>query len=87
MQHRVLSDHFLMVKSRLIEYSRHFDLANHSDMKGHGREALVNDFLKAHLPDQIEYFTGEILDKFDNRSGQVDIIIQSKKMPKNSAYR
>lgn len=82
MTQRVLSEHFKKVRNTLFEYSKHFDIADHGDIKGYGREALVNEFLKNHLPDQIEYLTGEILDEADNRSGQVDIILQSKLFPK-----
>ncbi|RII26250.1 MAG: hypothetical protein CXR31_11170 [Geobacter sp.] len=82
MTYRVLSDHFGKIKNRLIEYSKHFDIADHGDIKGYGREALVQEFLLTHLPDQLEYLTGEILDEDDNRSGQVDIILQSKLHPK-----
>ncbi|EPX4135754.1 DUF6602 domain-containing protein, partial [Vibrio vulnificus] len=78
MEHRILSEHFNKVKNKLLEYSKHFDIAKHGDMKGYGREALVNEFLKTHLPDQIEYLTGEIIDEKDSRSGQVDIILQAK---------
>ncbi len=82
MTNRVLSTHFARVKSKLIEFSRHFEIADHGDIKGFGREALVDEFLQTHLPDQIEFLTGEILDKNDARSGQVDIILQSKMFPK-----
>lgn len=79
---RVLSDHFGKVKNKLLEYSRHFDIAAHGDIKGYGREALVQEFLSTHLPDEVEYLTGEILDPDDQRSGQVDVILQSKRQPK-----
>ena len=82
MQHRVLSEHFGRVKNKLLEYSRHFDVARHGDLKGYGREALVCEFLRTHLPDQIEYLTGEIIDAFDGRSGQIDIILHAKTQPK-----
>lgn len=82
MTHRVLSEHFGKVKLKLLEYSKHFDIAQHGDIKGYGREALVQDFLATHLPDQVEYLTGEILDADDVRSGQVDVILQSKRSPK-----
>jgi hypothetical protein len=82
MTYRVLSEHFGKVKAKLLEYSRHFDIAQHGDIKGYGREALVQEFLSTHLPDQVEYLTGEILDAVDGRSGQVDVIMQSKKYPK-----
>lgn len=82
MSHRVLSEHFSKVKRKLLEYSSHFDIADHGDIKGYGREALVQEFLSTHLPDQVEYLTGEILDPDDGRSGQVDVILQSKHHPK-----
>jgi len=80
--YRVLSEHFGRVKRKLIEYAGHFDIANHGDIKGYGREALVQEFLSTHLPDQVEYLSGEILDPDDKRSGQIDIIVQSKRHPK-----
>lgn len=82
MKHRILSEHFKKVQGTLLQYSSHFDIPNHGDIKGYGREALVNEFLKTHLPDSIEYLTGEIFDELDKRSGQVDIILQSKHFPK-----
>ncbi len=82
MNNRVLSEHFGLIKDKLLKYSAHFNIANHGDIKGYGREALVNEFLKTHLPDPIEYLTGEIIDELDQRSGQVDIILQSKQFPK-----
>ncbi|MCK6436308.1 DUF6602 domain-containing protein [Rivihabitans pingtungensis] len=82
MNHRVLSDHFGSVKRKLLEYAGHFDIARHGDIKGYGREALVQEFLATHLPDQVEYLSGEVLDSDDNRSGQIDIIVQSKLHPK-----
>jgi hypothetical protein len=80
-QYRVLGSHFAAVKRRLEEYSKHFDIAKHGDVKGYGREALVQEFLKTHLPSQVEYLSGEILDPSDNRSGQVDVILQSRRYP------
>ena len=82
MTNRVLSEHFGKVKEKLLSYSGHFDVAHHGDIKGYGREALVQEFLSTHLPDQVEYLTGEILDPDDVRSGQVDVILQSKRQPK-----
>ena len=82
MKYRILSEHFGKVKLKLLSLAEHFDIANHGDIKGYGREALVSEFLQTHLPDQVEYLTGEILDQTDIRSGQVDIILQSKQKPK-----
>jgi hypothetical protein len=82
MSYRVVSEHFGRVKSRLIEHSNHFDIADHGDIKGRGREALIQEFLQSHLPSQVEYPTGEILDESDHRSGQADVILQSRAHPK-----
>jgi len=80
--HRVLSRHFAHVKQKLLSFAMHFDIANHGDLKGYGREALTGEFFQTHLPSQVEYLTGEIIDSNDIRSGQIDIIIQSKNSPK-----
>lgn len=80
--HRILSKHFAFVKQKLISFANHFDIAKHGDVKGYGREALTGEFLESHLPNQVEFLTGEIIDTEDNRSGQVDIILQSKNSPK-----
>jgi hypothetical protein len=82
LKHRVLSEHFGKVKAKLVALAEHFGIAEHGDVKGYGREAIVEEFLRSHLPDQVEYLTGEILDPADKRSGQVDIILQSKHQPK-----
>jgi len=80
--HRILSKHFAHVKYKLLSFASHFEIAKHGDMKGYGREALTGEFLKSHLSDQIEFLTGEIVDTEDLKSGQIDIILQSKKSPK-----
>ena len=80
--HRILSQHFSLVKHKLLSFSEHFKVAKHGDVKGYGREALAGEFLKTHLPDQIDILTGEIIDTEDLRSGQIDIILQSKKSPR-----
>lgn len=80
--HRILSRHFAHVKHKLISFASHFEIAKHGDMKGYGREALAEEFLKSHLSDQIDCLTGEIFDTEDIRSGQIDIILQCKKSPK-----
>lgn len=80
--HRILSRHFAHVKYKLLSFASHFEIAKHGDMKGYGREALTEEFLKSHLSDQIDFLTGEIVDTEDIKSGQIDIILQSKKSPK-----
>lgn len=80
--HRILSKHFAHVKHKLLSFAAHFEIAKHGDIKGYGREALTEEFLKSHLSDQVDFLTGEIVDSEDGRSGQIDIILQSKKSPK-----
>ena len=80
--HRILSKHFAHVKYKLMSFAKHFEIAKQGDIKGYGREALTGEFLESHLPDQIDFLTGEIIDTEDNRSSQIDIILQSKNSPK-----
>lgn len=57
-------------------------MALHPDVLGLAREGFVKLFLKQNLPSLIGFTSGEIIDCNDNRSGQVDIIIQSLLSPK-----
>ncbi len=46
------------------------------------REGFVKLFLRNHLPRVVEYPTGEIIDGEDNRSGQIDLVLQSAFHPR-----
>ncbi len=79
---RILSEHFKKLRARLLEYADHIGLAEHGDVKGLAREGVVKEFLKQNLPSVIDYKTGEIIDETDNRSGQIDIVLQSALAPR-----
>ncbi|NOI60513.1 DUF6602 domain-containing protein [Vibrio coralliilyticus] len=78
----VISKHFQLVSQKLLASSRMFEVADHNDIKGYGRESLAKDFLSSHLPNMIDFFTGEILDSEDNRSSQIDLILYGSHCPK-----
>lgn len=82
MASNTLKEHFVKVRGDLIALSEHLDIAKHGDIKGSGREALINQFLKSNLPSQVDFYTGEIVDKNDLKSGQIDIIVQAFSSPK-----
>ncbi len=82
MASETLMEHFAKVRTNLISLSDHLGIAKHGDIKGTGREALINQFLKANLPSQVDFYTGEIIDKNNFTSGQIDIIVQSFSSPK-----
>jgi hypothetical protein len=78
---RVFADHFEKALHKLIAYYEHADIAKHGGLKGMAREGFIKCFLKDNLPSLLEYSTGEIIDKHDNRSGQIDIILSSAFSP------
>lgn len=82
MSNRILSDHFEKTLDKLKAYFEHSGIAKHGDIKGAAREGFVQLFLEDTMPSVLEYATGEIIDKNDTRSGQVDIILQSSTSPK-----
>ncbi len=55
---------------------------DHPDNLGLAREGFVKMFLKENLPSLIDFRFGEIVDQEDNRSGQIDIILQSALSPR-----
>ena len=48
-----------------------------SSTKGTGRELFISTFLSQCLPPHYRFSSGDIVDRNDNQSGQVDIIIES----------
>lgn len=83
---RILSEHFEKSLQKLLAFYNHSGLAKHGDIKGLAREGFVKLFLSDNLPSILELKTGEIIDKNDNRSGQVDIILQSAMLPKINLF-
>lgn len=86
MKKRILSQHYEYSLEKLKAFSKHASLGKHSDVKGLSREGFIKYFLKLNLPSLVEYFTGELIDDSDNRSGQLDIILQSALAPKINLF-
>ena len=86
MKKRILSEHYEYSLEKMKAFSNHASLGNHSDVKGLSREGFVKYFLKLNLPSLIEYYTGELIDENDERSGQLDIILQSALSPKINLF-
>jgi hypothetical protein len=51
---------------------------HHPGIKGDERAAALAAFLRHRIPDSYEVTKGEVIDCFDNRTGQLDIIIYDK---------
>jgi len=79
---RVLAEHFAKTRQELLSYAEHIGIAKHGDVKGLAREGVIRIFLKDNLPKLLEFKTGEILGRNDERSGQLDIIFQSIAAPR-----
>jgi len=82
MTKRILSQHFEQSLERLKAFSQHARLAEHPDNLGLAREGFIKTFLRESLPSLIDFRSGEIIDHKDNRSGQIDIILQSSLSPR-----
>jgi hypothetical protein len=79
---RVLAEHFAKTRQELLSYADHIGIAKHGDIKGLAREGVIRIFLEENLPKLLEFKTGEILGRNDERSGQLDIIFQSIAAPR-----
>lgn len=86
MEDRCLAQHFKYIRERLLQYASHTGLAKHGDVTGLAREGFIKMFLKENLPSLVDFCTGEILDRNDNRTGQIDVIIQSALSPKINLF-
>jgi len=83
MTNRIASKHFSTLREQLMRYAEHAGLlADHGDVRGLAREGFVKVFLQTNLPQMVDFTTGEIIDSQDNRSGQIDLIIQSAVSPR-----
>lgn len=49
--------------------------------KGYERETFINGFLKATLPSSLRFGSGEITDQLENKSGQLDVVIEYPFLP------
>ena len=83
---RLIVQHLSYIRDRLIKYSEHLNLAEHPDVKGLSREGIMKLFLEDNLPSAVEFRTGEIIARDDNRSGQVDIVLQSSFSPRLNLF-
>lgn len=54
---------------------------NHAGNKGDAVESAVRQFLRAHLPRKFDIGTGEVIDRFGNRSPQADVIVLNDEQP------
>lgn len=86
MASQTLIDHFVRTRLNLLALSTHLDIVNHGDIKGIAREALITQFLNTNLPSLVDWKTGEIIDCNDQKSGQVDIVLQSVSSPRVHLY-
>jgi len=50
----------------------------HAGIKGDERSAALSDFLRQRIPDVYEVAKGEVIDCYDHRTGQLDIIIHDR---------
>tara|TARA_A100000171_G_C2130745_1_gene146539 strand:+ start:1397 stop:2263 length:867 start_codon:yes stop_codon:yes gene_type:complete len=78
----IISKHFKIIRHELAQASDRFGIAKHKDIKGYGREILARNFLKSHIPNMTDFFTGEIIDCNNDRSSQMDLIIYAAHCPK-----
>lgn len=52
-----------------------------SPSKGHEREAFINGFLSQVLPPSFRFGSGDAIDQNENRSGQLDIVVEYPFVP------
>ena len=79
---KLLLEHLKNNRDALLKYSELVGIASHSGNLGMAREGLISNFLKQNLPEYIMYLSGEIFDRSDNRSGQIDIVLHPITSPK-----
>jgi len=78
----LISNHFRIVGEELEASSKRLTTASHGGIRGLGREILAKVFLSSHLPNSIDFFTGEIIDHNNKKSSQIDLIIYGGHSPK-----
>ncbi len=83
---KLIIQHLANIRKRLLEHSGYMDKDKHPDIKDLAREGLLECFLKENLPSSVEFRTGEIIDSEDNRSGQIDIVLQSAFSPELNSF-
>lgn len=83
---QLLLEHLKRNRDVLLKYSDLIGIAEHKTNLGTAREALITNFLQQNLPELISYYSGEIFDSRNHRSGQIDIILQPKSSPKLNLF-
>ncbi|WP_041948656.1 DUF6602 domain-containing protein [Turneriella parva] len=63
------------MRETLLRKSEEMQLAKHTTVIGTARELILTEFLQANLPQNCNFFSGEIIDSKDKRSGQIDILL------------
>ncbi|TOI39074.1 DUF6602 domain-containing protein, partial [Vibrio parahaemolyticus] len=56
-------------------------VSNHSTILGDARESFIRDILENFLPSSIVIGSGQIIDQYEGRSKQIDIIIYRRDFP------
>lgn len=79
---KLLLEHLRNNRDALLKYSDVISSAKHSVNLGSARESLIANFLKQNLPEFVSYHTGEVFDRDDKRSGQIDIVLHPITSPK-----
>ena len=83
---KLLLEHLKNNREALLHYSEVVGLAKHPVNLGAAREGLISNFIQQNLPEYISYHTGEIFDRKDRRSGQIDIVLHPITSPKISLH-
>ena len=83
---KLILEHLKNNREALLKISEAAKIAKHSVNLGTAREGFITNFLQQNLPEYIRYHSGEIFDKKDIRSGQIDIILHPITSPKLSLY-
>jgi len=72
---QILLRHLEHNRRALLQLAQSTDILKHTGNIGVAREGFISAFLKNNLPNSVNYYTGEIIDAKDVRSGQIDIIL------------
>ncbi|MBP6721870.1 MAG: hypothetical protein KA239_06090 [Bacteroidia bacterium] len=76
-----IQEHFRRMQQVLKSVGTVAKTSNHNVTRGTLREYFLREFLQPILPHDIGVVSGEIIDSFGNRSGQVDCILVDKTLP------
>lgn len=78
----ILEEYFANQSKILAQQYQSSSIAEHNPDTGSNRENILINWLNAHLPRMVHAQSGgKIIDSFDNRSKQVDVIVYDSRMP------